>query len=192
LERTEAEVDAEHVVGGAIGPRVGDRCMQLAVILVIELRVAGVDDASEVEPDHSGDPAEERESDQHVQRELELRLPDVIPVAEKARVAPAEAAQVVEAGEVEPPSEAATLRDAGRRARVDAAAADDAQRLDRVGLQIGEEAVLSARRQIASAESDEERGAADRAARSISRRIPSVGAVDLGLRIESTDLVQID
>src|SRR5438552_654781 len=122
-----------------VAPSAARRCMQLAVVLVIELRVVGVDHAAEVEGDHAGDPAEKGEADQHVERELELRLPDVIPVAQEARIAPAEAAQVVEAREVEAPSEAAAPRDSGSGARVDPAAADDPERLDRGGLQQGPE-----------------------------------------------------
>src|SRR5205823_14658753 len=105
---------------------------------------AGVHHAAEVESDHAGDPAEESEPDQHVERKLELRLADVIAVAEQPRVSPAEPAQVVEAGQVEPPAEAAALRQPQGDAGVQLGAADHTPGLGRVCLRIAEERVGAA------------------------------------------------
>ena len=191
LEGPEAEVDAQHVVGRAVLPGVRQRRVQLAEVAVVLLGAVRVDHAAEVEGHHAGDAAEEGEADEHVERELELGLADVVAVAEQARVAEAEPAQVVEAGKIEPAPEPAALRRARRGPDVEVAAADDAESLDGVGLQIGEEAVLAAGGQIARAQRGDERRPTDGATLPVAGGVPAVAAADFGLRIEAADLVEV-
>src|SRR5260370_27020050 len=112
----------------------------------------GLESVDDVESDKDSDDNEEGVSKQHVQREGELGLAHVVPVAEQPGVVEAKAAQVVERGEVEGPAEAAPLREADRPAERKLAAADDAEGLDRVGLQIGIERILPALWQRADAD----------------------------------------
>src|SRR5882762_117570 len=112
LEGSQTKVDAEDVVRRPVRPRIREGGVELGVAMpcVVLHRPGRVHHAAEVEPDHAGEPAEERDPDQNVERELELRLADVVAVAAEPRVPRSEAAQVVEAGEEEPPAEPAALR----------------------------------------------------------------------------------
>src|SRR3954470_11047660 len=183
LERAQAEVDAQHVVGGAVGPGVGKRRVELAHAGMVLRCPVGVDHAAEIEAHHAGDVAEEGEADEHVEGEVQLRLPDVVAVAQEPRVAPLEAAQVVEAGEEELPPEAAALRQAHRGARADLAASDDLDGVDGVGLDVGVEAVAAAGGNGTRAELREDGAAPVGAAQAVARGVPAVGEVDLALRI---------
>ena len=148
-------------------------------------------DTAEIEPDDAGDSAEEGEADEHIERKLELCLSDVVAVAEQPGIAEAEAAQVVETGEEEVAAEAAALGDSQRGAGGEAAASDQLEGLDGIGLQIGEEAVAAACGQKAAAQLGDHRGTTDGAAGAVSRGIPTVGRIDLGLRVEAANSVQL-
>src|SRR5882724_2915907 len=193
LERSQTQVDAEDVVRRAVRPRIREGGMELGVTMprVVLHRAVRVDYAAEVEPDHAGEPAEQRDPDQHVERELELRLADVVAVAEEPRVAPAEAAQVVEAGEEESPSEPAALRRPGGGAGEEPAAPDQLDGLDRIRLEIRVEPVGAAGGNGADAEVRQERRPADCAAGPETGGVPTVRKLHLGLRIRSADLVQL-
>src|SRR5438128_7076548 len=136
----------------------------------------GIDDSAEIEADHAGEPAEEREPDQHVERELELRLSDVVAVAEQPRVTPAEPAQVVEAREVEPSPEPAALRRPASQAEVEPAPADHAEGVDRIGLQARVQAGVTARGNVAPAEPHQQRCATARGAEAVARGSTTVPA----------------
>src|SRR5262249_22267320 len=165
--------------------------LRIPMPLVILHRAVRVDHAAEVESDHAGQTAEERDAHQHIERELELRLSYVIAVAEQPGVAPAEPAQVVEAGEEEIAPEPAALRGAEGRSQEEPAAPDDLEGLDRVFLEPGVEAVVAAGGDDAQAELEQERGPPDRASGAVAGRIPAVGDANLRLRIEPLDGPQL-
>src|SRR5207248_6844842 len=179
--------------GGAVRPGVGERRVELGPALsgMVEDGVVGVDHSAEVESDHAGQAAEEGEADQDVEGKLELRLADVVAVAQQPGVAPAEPTQVVEAREVEAPAEPTALRRARRETEVQLAAADHPDGVDRIGLEVGIETVEPASRDVAAADLDQQRAAADRSARSIAGGIPAVPEAHLALRIGSLDRRQL-
>src|SRR5439155_2032538 len=185
LEGSESEVHAEHVIRGSVRPGVGERRVQLrpAPSGVVEDGVVRIDHAAEIESDYAGQAAEEGEADQHVEGELELRLADVVAVAEQAGIAPAEPAQVVEAREIEASPEPAALRRAGSEAQVQLAPAHHPEGVDRVRLQVCVEAGEAGRGNVAAAQLDQQRGAADRSARSVAGGIPAIAEAHFALRI---------
>src|SRR5438105_10629494 len=176
LERPESEVHAQDVVRGPVRPGFLERRVQLRPSPpgIVLHGAVGIDHSAEIEADHAGEPAEEREPDQHVERELELRLSDVVAVAEQPRVTPAEAAQVVEAREVEPPPEPAALRRPGGEAEIEPASADHAEGVDRIGLQVRVQAIVTASGNVAAAELYQQRCATDRATHAVARGIPTI------------------
>src|SRR5712692_3211035 len=162
LERPQAEVDAQHVVHGAVFPGLGRSCEEARFARVHTLGVRGLDDAAEIEADDARDAAEEREPDEEIEREGQLALSHVIGVAQQPGVVEAEPAQVVERAEEEVPPEPVALRVTECGAGRYLGAREQPDRMDRVRLPVAEQAVRPALGQGPGTHGQEHRGTADR------------------------------
>ena len=147
LERAQAKVDAEHVVERAIRPRLIENRGDPFFVGIVLLREGGLDHTAKVHADDAGDPAEEREPDEEVERERQLRLRHVIGITQKAPVVEPEPAQVVERAQEEMSPELVALRVSQRGTRGDLRPREKPDGVDPVGLRVGEEAVRAALRE---------------------------------------------
>src|SRR5439155_24549543 len=87
--------------------------------------------------------------------------------------------------------EPAALRRPGGEAEIEPASADHAEGVDRIGLQVRVQAIVTASGNVAAAELYQQRCATDRATHAVARGIPTIREPQLPLRIGALDRVEL-